>query len=227
MKKLIPDSVPETPQEKKHFISDGFGFAFLKQLPELLNTRNAESLNEAKGKYQLARISFSYDEKEAQTFDKTVIQALDNIINSGTELVITKKNAAILKAFILPEAPELGGITIVHIEIVNKLFNKYGSQFPGETLESWQKRFSTENSKLNPIAMEIKAQNNNNRLLLFTIIKAIDDSLYPQVPTGFNQLIKNKFGFDYESAKSRIKRKHPDYSIITELLKAKQKLDDF
>ena len=124
---------------------------------------------------------------------------------------------------IQPKAPEETLDTLVHIGIVDTLFKKYGSQFPGETLESWQRRFSKGKKVLKAINMEpkvTKATMDNNRHLMFTIIKRIDEFLYDnkELPTGFNGLVQNNFGFDYKSAKNRIKNEHSESESINSIL---------
>lgn len=227
MRHILPDSGPEGPKEKKHFISDGFDLVFFKQLPVLLDTRDSESIKEAKLKYQMVRASFSmYNKKEAQIFDQRLIQKLDELIKSGSEPVIIKKNADAFKAFIQANKP----ITIIDPEIIDKLFNKYGDQFAGETLELWQERFTFENGVINPkIHLNPKINEGNNRHLLLTIIRQIDQFLYNEMklPNGFNQWVKDRFGFDYQSVKSRYNKEHPEATQISELLLAKKKLDDF
>ncbi len=122
---------------------------------------------------------------------------------------------------------------IIDASIVDRLFSKYGTQFPDESLEAWQMRFSGENikygQKLN-IKGDIKGFTENNRLLIYTILKEIEDFLIKnhKLPEHFNQWASNRFGFDYQSAKSRNKRDdkiHSEAHTIRNLLELKKEFD--
>lgn len=108
--------------------------------------------------------------------------------------------------------------------LLTKLFNEYGKYYPGETIETWLKRFSIEKKKINPISMAGDTKKENNRLLLIHILKEFDAFLYNKaiLPEGFAELIKNNFGFDYKTAKSRLIKKHSEATRISEIFNAAQ-----
>ena len=103
---------------------------------------------------------------------------------------------------------------------ITRLFEIYGEEFPGETLQMWQDRWMLNGNYHPPIKVD-RFRHGNNRHLLLTILSIASE--YMKV-RDIELYVKWKFGLSsFHSAVSRhnIKNeydKHPEADIIREIL---------
>lgn len=115
------------------------------------------------------------------------------------------------KAFVakyqgLYKSPDNEFNTIINIEYINLIYKYYKEYFPDESLQSWKERFILKGRPVTPIAIDAKATEGSNKLILIAILAAIQET------TGsafdFEDFVLNRFGIqDFEKAKSIHKEK--------------------
>ena len=96
--------------------------------------------------------------------------------------------------------------TIIKKAYIELIFDKYGGNFEGETIDTWCKRFHKRYIKLDPLKIEPEARPGTARLKLVGILASI------QIITGnafdFGKYVKDHFGInDFEVLKNRSKDK--------------------
>jgi hypothetical protein len=97
--------------------------------------------------------------------------------------------------------------TIINEFVLRAIFNKYSSNFPKETTETWITRFCC-NSSINftPVELAGEAREGTNKLILLAILSFV------QTKTGnafdFDDFVEKRFGIkNYQKAKSEHKSK--------------------
>jgi hypothetical protein len=85
--------------------------------------------------------------------------------------------------------------------LAEKIIEKYGKHFKGETIETWKKRFYLYDMPLPTIEVETDLIECNNKVILFGILKAIQDN-ETKAKFDFNSMVKNNFGFEFKKAYS-------------------------
>jgi len=111
---------------------------------------------------------------------------------------------------ILPESVKY----VTKESIIFKLFERYGSDFPGESKESWKERWHDNKKVLEPVKF-------NDKHLLITMLHKVHP--YTKI-LNFETYIKLKWGLKaYSSDVTRYinrKKAHPESKNITDLLKS-------
>jgi hypothetical protein len=105
--------------------------------------------------------------------------------------------------------------TIIKSVYLELIFDKYGSCFEGETLDTWITRFTKQEVEINSIKVEPAAKLGTRRIKLIAILDSI------QKITGndfdFEKFVNTHFGISsFQSTKSRSKKKEEYKTIVKE-----------
>lgn len=119
---------------------------------------------------------------------------------------------------------------IIPENLIEKLFENYGDEFPDEVLESWKSRFLRNDNVLPKLKIHENIKGNeNNRLLIVTILLEMENYLYSLhlLPKQYNVWVKKRFGFDYSSIKSRCKGNEKFHSKAKQIRDLFNKMKEF
>jgi hypothetical protein len=110
---------------------------------------------------------------------------------------------------------------VIKESVVIKLWEEFGSLFPGETKQNWQKRWSGDPMSLIPIEIENFKEGNNKHLLLSILYLARPKMNVPNM----NEYVKNHWGltsYNSDIAKhiSHSDQPHPELKKIEQILKS-------
>ncbi|HQH23582.1 MAG TPA: hypothetical protein PLM01_01215 [Bacteroidales bacterium] len=94
---------------------------------------------------------------------------------------------------------------VIRIEYINLIYDKYKEYF-SEDLSVWSQRFNRNGAPVPPIAIDAKATEGSNKLILIAILAAIQETT--GAAFDFEDFVLNRFGIqDFEKTKSIHKEK--------------------
>lgn len=123
-------------------------------------------------------------------------------VSTDPEVLLLKRyHELMLLRFDVINKPEAPKEPIINPLLADKILEKYAKHFSKHDIATWKSRFYLYDSPLQPIEVETDLLECNNKVILFGILKAIQDNV-TKGKFDFNSMVKNNFGFEFKKAYS-------------------------